>query len=524
MVKEVPHELDESRAASIHHQHPCALGRGTMIYALIQEIVGAYAGSPHVEADWLVGTSRTAGVMILMVPLFTGWGAFAFYRCSDRIVRRYLAIADALMVCWMVLVLVRYLAWNLAFTEFAWYSAYVPMIFLPLLTLCGVVRSAAFDRLPVVRRCEKIAVGVSALLLGVVATNGWHGWVFRPDPDGQHFPTSYLYGPLYWVVVGWIVLLFVLAGCVLFLSARRQLHRAIFLLVFVIVFGFIIGVLYVQRVEVVFSTNISLVYALLFIVATELSLQLGLLPSLSWSRAAFTSLPLDLRVVSTDGDDVARTGHRPPLSRDEIVAMWETLSSFSDSASTVLGRDVAYEVFTVPGGYGLLTTDVTMVRRQKAILEEKQATLRRQNALLERDREIRTRLGVLQHERQFLEEVESGLKTTAEEIQALLNSLPSTTETAHHERTAILQRVKMLVSYSKAKGRLVLAEHESPFLAPETLELLVAQSAADFRSIGVDCALAVDLHRDIPTRLAALYLIASLALPWNLVLALIRRC
>ena len=450
------------------------------------------------ETLWLPDTSRTAGLMIVMVAAFTGWGASAFFRCSDRIVRRYLAIATALMVGWMVMILVKYLADSPIFIELAWYSYYLPMIFLPLLALFGVVRSAALDRLARVRSAEKAAVGASCVLFVLVMTNSLHRWVIRPDPAAADFTVSYSYAPLYWVIVAWILVLLLLAGCVLLVSARRQLHKAIYFLLGLLVMGVALGFLYVQRVQTVFSTNISLVYALLFVLATEMSLRLGLLPSLSWSRAVFTSLPLDLRVISAAGEDRVRTGARPALAVSEIARV----SAIAHTGGTA--GDVSYQAFDVPGGYGLLTTDVSTVRRQREELEEMQATLRRQNALFERERDIQARLKVLQYERAFLEDVEASLAVTAQEIQRLLASLTGPAQRTPEERAAILEHIKMLVSYSKAKGRLVLAEQEANLLAPDILELLVAQSAADFRSAGMECGVLMELRGEVPARLAAL--------------------
>lgn len=435
-------------------------------------------------------------MMILLIGLLPLWGASAYFRCSDAVVRRYLVGATTLMLGWMILVLVKYSTDFPLLTEYGWYLFYVPMIFLPLLSMLGVWRTAGFDARAEVKRLEVAVGGVSIALALVVLTNGIHKNVFRFERGAPDFSSNYTYGPLYFVVMGWILTLFLMAGAVLLMVARRGLHQAIFLLTLVVLFGVLFGVLYVQRVQAVFASNISLVFVILFTVITEISLQLGLLPSLSWSSETFRALPLDLRLVSNANEDVIRTGDRPPLSSAQVTQI------FWGEGADPAESDLTYRVFPVAGGHGVLATDVSVLRVQARELQDKQVVLRSKNLLLERDHEIQSRLATLRYEAQFLEDVESGLESTSEQIQQLLEALSEVT--AGEERARILERVRLLVSYSKARGRLVLAEHEGGLLTSEHLELLVAQSASDLRAAGIECALMHDLNAGVSTRVAAL--------------------
>lgn len=451
-------------------------------------------------------------MMIIMVGLLTAWGASAYYRCSDSEVRRYLAIATALMVGWMILVLVKYSSPHPAVSEYAWYLFYVPMLFLPLLSLFGVLRSAALDQMPHAGLLRGVAVGISSVLLVLVLTNQVHGWAFRFDRDGQSAVSDYSYGPLYWAVAAWILLVFLATAAVLVGVARRGLRAAIYVLVGVFVIAAAFSVLYVQRVEVAFTSNMSLVYVLLFTAATEISLQLGVLPSLSWSQATFRALPLDVRVISDGGEDVLRTDQRPALTKQEIRAILSGKGKGEgDGAGGCGGEgegdgDVTRQTFPVPGGVGLLSTDVRTLRMQTRALREKQSVLRSQNALLERDHQIQSRLAALRYERQFLVDVENRISHAAQAIGALLSSLEQLPASDAVGRTVILEKVRLLISYSKARGRLVLAEHEDGILDPHHFNLLVSQSVSDLRAAGIQSALVNDLRAGISTRVAgALY-------------------
>lgn len=353
---------------------------------------------------------------ILLIGLLPLWGASAYFRCSDAVVRRYLVSATALMLGWMILVLVK------SSTDFPWltdygsYLFYIPMIALPL---------------------------------------------------------------------AWLVMV-----------ARRGLRQSTFLLTLVVPLSIFLGVLYVQRTQDVFTSNTSLVFVILFVVVTEVSLRLGLLPSLSWSSETFRALPLDLRLISNANEDVTRTGNRAPLSSSQISQI------FRGEGGDVTESDFSYLVFPVAGGHGVLVTDVSVLREQARELRDRQVALRSKNLLLQRDHEIQSRLAALQYEAQFLEDVEASLQSTSAQIQQLLEALVDVS--GAEERAQLLERVRLLVSYSKARGRLVLAEHEGGMLTSEHLELLVAQSASDLRVAGIECALMHDLSGEVSTRVAAL--------------------
>lgn len=56
--------------------------------------------------------------------------------------------------------------------------------------------------------------------------------------------------------------------------------------------------LFTARKAGLFSTNIALVYSILVIVALELSLDLGILPSYARYDQFFSKLPFDLKILS----------------------------------------------------------------------------------------------------------------------------------------------------------------------------------------------------------------------------------
>ena len=81
----------------------------------------------------------------------------------------------------------------------------------------------------------------------------------------------------------------------------------------------------------------------------------------------------------------------------------------------------------------------------------------------------------------------------------LLDSLPDSNDPdSIARRREMLVEVKLLVAYCKRKGALVLAEKSNPEFNRERLQLVFNETAADLRSIGVECAALVQTNTPLP--------------------------
>lgn len=66
------------------------------------------------------------------------------------------------------------------------------------------------------------------------------------------------------------------------------------------------------------------------------------------------------------------------------------------------------------------------------------------------------------------------------------------------KRRERLTEVKLLIAYCKRKGGLVLAGKSDPAFNRERLQLVFNETAADLRTLGIDCAALVDVKRVLP--------------------------
>ena len=447
------------------------------------------------------GPSSTAGLMILAGSGCVAWGFSVHLRCSDIKIRGNLKIIAALLAAWLLDVLLKYPVKNDLVTSVMWYLYYVPMTFIPTFFLASALHAAALDRHVAWQRVVSIAWVIDAVFCVLVLTNNYHHLVFAFDLSDPHWSRDYTYQAGYWCVTAWALVQYVGFFAAAFPAARTQLKSAFLPMAIILDVGAAYFALFIARKAGLFSTNIALVYSILVIVALELSLDLGILPSYARYDQFFSKLPFDLKILSRERDVVYQTTAATEIpdavrtTLGEIETPRYGIVSFRTSAVP----STLFKVYSVVGGDALLSEDMTALDERRRLLSERQAKLRRANAMLKRDRELAMTLHRQEDARALFAEIERALESKTQRISELLDDLPQGSDpvsaAARRER---LMEVKLLVAYCKRKGGLILAEKSDPDFNRERLELVFNETAADLRSLDIECAALVETSGVLP--------------------------
>ena len=489
----------------------CAVSRGKVLavsfasafalaaIAVALDVVSAPPSELFVPTKF--GASSTCAIMAIAGPVLALWGASVYVRCSDMAIRRYLVGIAAILVLWLLAVQVKYASAGDTVRQLCWYLYYVAIVFAPTLFLLAVFRLAAMGSCRAGAVFRKAVFVTSCVLVLLVLTNNCHMLVFEFDRTGSSWDSDYAYGLGYWVVAGWAVTLFAVSLVFLLRVAHRQLKAASLLIAFMGALAVVYCLLLVLRVEAIFRSNFSLTCALVMALIVELSLDLGLLPSFARYREAFAKLPFDAKILSFDGSPVFATECAKPLDRDERVALGRSgIPSAEPIAFKVKSKpDNAYKAYRLHGGVALLTEDRSEINRLIRELDDRREFLAKRNAVLERDIAVRRRLCKQERERLLMEDVSSSLRSAVGSIQRLLANLPDEGEDQGiDERKRCLMLVKLLVAYCKRKGSFVLSEKSEDDFDRERLQLAVNETVVDVRSVGIDCAVIVEMDKAIP--------------------------
>ena len=479
------------------------------VFALLVCMELFLPSKPPALSDFRLDAPSTTGFMVLLAPALAAWAFSLHVRCPDAAIRNRLIGIAVLLMLWMIDVVVKYPLRNDLAVSLCWYLYYVPMLFIPVLCLSCALRVAALDTAKTGKAMLLSAFTGSLLLVAIVLTNNLHHNVFVFSFDDPGWQGNYRYSWGYWLAVCWIVLLYGAFFALLFRAARKQLRPSFAPLAAIAGIAVAYSLLYGLRSAHVFTTNLALTYTVLIVVAIEVALAVGILPSCTWYREMFYKLPFDLKLIARSGDVSYSTAQSSPLcpKAAEKATGSQTTNFAPVDFRTPSSPHTMYRAYPISGGIALLSLDASANDARRIALEQRQTDLAHTAQLLKRSTEVRRTLARREAERELFEHVHTSLSLKTSEINRIIDNLPEDSSAENRDlRRKGLIRVKFLVAYCKRKGSLVLAEREGASFTQAQVELIFAEAAADFRSMGIECAALFRINEPLsPTMMALLY-------------------
>ena len=462
----------------------------------------------EVSKEVVDGLIHSSSIPLLVAAIaFSIWGVLVYLRCLDYVLRRRLVAVATICALWMIEVILKYKSFTPFYATVLWYLYYVPMTLVPLLyQLCG-LRLAGLEQHRAGRR-YRTALWIAAILLMVfVLTNDFHQQVFHFDRSSDTWSNDYTYGWGYFAVLIWTAFNFVAFFILVGRSASFRIQRFSGTAALVLLGGAFFAISYALRVPWAWKLNFSLVYCVLCVVTLEICLDCGVIPSYHDIAGIFDTLPLDLKVLTRDLQEVYAT----PVSKPIPAGVREELRAqelgHSHAFAVVSNPDVMYRSFPLLGGSALLAQDVSEVNELNRELAHRRMELQRQNELLTADYDLKAHLADQEAEALLVKDVDQALARALGEMYGLLSSLPPLTdEASSHERYRMLQCAKMFVAYCKRKGSLTLAQHGESGFDRDRIQLIANEMASDLRTIDVDCASIIAIRRPMhASAVSALY-------------------
>lgn len=461
-----------------------------------------------VSKEVVDGLIHSSSIPLLVAAIaFSIWGVLVYLRCLDYVLRRRLVAVATICALWMIEVILKYKSFTPFYATVLWYLYYVPMTLVPLLyQLCG-LRLAGLEQHRAGRRYRTALWIAAILLMGFVLTNDFHQQVFHFDRSSDTWSNDYTYGWGYFAVLIWTAFNFVAFFILVGRSASFRIQRFSGTAALVLLGGAFFAISYALRVPWAWKLNFSLVYCVLCVVTLEICLDCGVIPSYHDIAGIFDTLPLDLKVLTRDLQEVYAT----PVSKPIPAGVREELRAqelgHSHAFAVVSNPDVMYRSFPLLGGSALLAQDVSEVNELNRELAHRRMELQRQNELLTADYDLKAHLADQEAEALLVKDVDQALARALGEMYGLLSSLPPLTdEASSHERYRKLQCAKMFVAYCKRKGSLTLAQHGESGFDRDRIQLIANEMASDLRTIDVDCASIIVIRRPMhASAVSALY-------------------
>lgn len=454
------------------------------------------------------GLIHSSSLPLLIAAIaFSIWGVLAYLRCLDFVLRRRVVAIATICTLWMIEVILKYKSFTPIYATILWYLYYVPMTLIPLLyQLCG-LRLAGLEQHRMGHRYRTVLWIAAILLIGFVLTNDFHRQVFHFDRSSGTWSNDYTYGWGYAAVLVWTAFNFVAYFVLVGRSSSFRIQRFTFTAALVLLGGAFFAISYALRVPWAWRLNFSLVYCVLCVGAMEICLDCGVIPSYHGIAGIFDTLPLDLKVLTRDLQEVYATPASQPMPvgvREELRAQEH---GHAHAFTVPSAPDVMYRAFSLLGGSALLAQDVSELNGLNRELAHRRMDLQRQNELLVADYDLKTHLADQEAETLLVQDVDKALARALDEMYGVLSSLPPLAdEASSRERFRMLQCAKMLVAYCKRKGSLTLAQHGESGFDRDRIQLIANELASDLRTIDVDCASIIAIRRPMhASTVSALY-------------------
>lgn len=431
----------------------------------------------------------------IYVFLFGAWGLSIRFRIVQTHVRRYLLMIAALMMLWLLLRSVKFSIDNVDAERLLWYCYYVPMLFIPMLSMFVSLSLGKPEdfQLP---RWTKLLYLPTTLLLLLVLTNDLHQFVFF-FPSGIMSDQDYRYKAGYFLVVMWEFLCAVVSITMILRNCRiprSRRFRWLPLVPLVMSVGYAVayarGTYWVWVIAGDMTVTLCLIFASIF----ESCIQCGLIQSNLGYDELFeaTSLPVQITDRALCPQFVS-AAMQQPLPQSELRSMQQ--DSVRLSGDTLLKRHALRR------GWVFWKEDVSELNQLRQELEMTRDELRDTGDILAAENAQRARLLKLTEENHLYDMMEA---QTAQQISMLRDRLTELQRTEDPERARrLLGQVILIGTYIKRRNNLIFVGVQRGAISAQELRLCLNESVENLNLYGVDCKAFVHGDRQLTIEQAA---------------------
>ena len=419
------------------------------------------------------------GTMIY-VGLLLGWGISLDHRLTDRRVKGLLFTSIALMILWFVLRCAKYDFFDSydSVLRWLWYGYYIPMNFLPTLSLLA-AQSIGRDAGRSPRRELLLLLIPDALFTTLVLTNDYHQLVFGFQPGFENWSGDYTQLPLFFVLYGWMAAQYVGALGIIFYKCRISKSRRLVWLPVIwvlIIIAFFFWYNANQFLPIRKPFQMTEMCCIVIAAVWESCIQTGLIPSNIGYREFFNASTVDAQIVDRDGQvQFSSEGAAPLTDNQRNSAM---------TAPLLLESDIRLQSRAIHAGRVFWKDDLAVIHKLNRELEEARAALAEENDLIQAENEVKEEQARLQEQNRLYDSMADSVRPQLEKIRHLLDGLtPEASDFVQRLGTACV-----LNAYIKRHSNLMLLAEKETMADAAELGLCIRESMDYLTACGVLCS------------------------------------
>ena len=352
--------------------------------------------------------------------------------------------------------------------RYLWYLYYLPVLAVPLFSLFT-AWNISLQRKKGQEAGKIILIMIcSALLMGIL-TNDIHqkAFIFTDLPDSN----AYQRGWIYYLCVGWIVLLVVFTFFLLLRRARKDYH---FSRIWVPVLLLIAASVYLMlvltgRIETVLGgLKIRLRFQDAFVFGTiafwEACTQIGLIQSNTMYEDLFEESELDAQIVNRKGKVIYASHNATDVSKEDMQR--------ADKRGVMVSDTLRLHKVPIRGGHVLWTEDMTPIQQLNDDLKDLADQLSEENVILIKENELRSQKAEYEIENELYDQLNTDLQGKIRQIETLIN-VDTEIEGQYLQN---LRVACVYGAYLKRRANLYLITEQNPVVSVQEVELSVRES------------------------------------------------
>jgi len=391
---------------------------------------------------------------------FLGLGVLLVIYFSERIadrgnLKRWLMVCAWLIVVFLFLRTVKYEAFSetSVCARYIWYLYYLPMLYIPLCTFYATMSIDGNDKRKL-RMPRYIMGAVTTILLVLVLTNDFHQKVFCFAPGFAGWDSNHTYGFLYFVMIGWMYLLYALTIRAMFQKSRLSAIKKRW---WVIVIPFVMGITMqllitfgkMPRINgqmiVEFPETVCFMIALFW----ECCIRIGLIPSNKGYGELLNVSSLALQITDKKGNAIYKS-----------ITAASLLPSQRESEEPIkLDENTELYCERIPGGYTYWQNDISELNEINTKLEEIHSLLEEETDLIRLENELKERQVSIEQRTKLYDLITEKTLTQSTKIAALATEALDTGDAKVRNKNAAI--ICFLGAYMKRYANLtLLAEND----------------------------------------------------------------
>lgn len=427
-------------------------------------------GAESVTSNFLIFALIAAAAVI--------WLSQLQRRLLQPEIRKNLIWVALLLILWMLLRTVKYeFTLNYSVAErYFWYLYYLPQTFLMLPMLFSVLQIGRPCDRPISRRWKLLYLPAAAIVVGIL-TNDLHQLAFRFPAGLENYGEEYIHGPLYFVSIAWIFVLFAAMAAIVFHRCAVRGNRKKLWMPFV---PLAVGLLCFASFFVMGNDGILSLYKvpeiLCFVYAAfmECLILARLLPSNDSYDDLWNASSIGAGIMARDGAIRYSAAQQSRVTPEQV--------RMAEHGAVPLGDgSIALRSHPIRGGYGFWTEDISEINRLNRELAETGDVLAEESAMLKAENKLAEDRARMEQQDRLYSGIAGSVKAQLDGIGALLDDLPE--DEAAFEQT--MKYACILNTYVKRRSNLLLLFHQNRKLHSTELRLAIMESLEYVRLYGV---------------------------------------